>query len=93
MATQYIPFELDEIVLKALQKFPEERYATIKDFKDARSYVRVALAADKYFSEEIVLPLNQKLAQDMSWCTSTVAAVPAPTSCYLGDVRPLRNPD
>ena len=75
VATQYIPSELDEIVLKALQKSPEERYATMKDFKDALSYVRDTLAADEHFSEEIVLPLNRELAQDMSLCTSTVAAV------------------
>jgi len=75
VATQYIPSELDEIVLKALQKSPEERYATMKDFKDALSYVRDTLAADEHFSEEIVLPLNRELTQDMSLCTSTVAAV------------------
>jgi serine/threonine-protein kinase len=75
VATQYIPSELDEIVLKALQKSPEERYATMKDFKVALSYVRDTLAADEHFSEEIVLPLNRELAQDMSSCTSTVAAV------------------
>jgi eukaryotic-like serine/threonine-protein kinase len=75
VATQYIPSTLDNVVLKALQKSPEERYATMKDFRDALWSARDPLDADENVSEEVVLPLNRELAQDMSLRTSTVVAV------------------
>jgi serine/threonine protein kinase len=56
-APALIPKSLDEIVLKALRKSPDERFQTIKDLSDALIQVRPALAAAAHSPDAVPIAL------------------------------------
>lgn len=61
-ATIRIPPELDEIVLKALRKSPDERYSSITDFGDALAQVKDVVVADIDRGEAVSIPLTSKVS-------------------------------
>ena len=62
-AVRRIRPELDEIVLKALRKSPDERYASMKDFAEALKQVQPLVAADADDGGALAIPLTARVSE------------------------------